>query len=274
MEITINHDAITKLVNEWKNQRFPWAVYDTPLYNADAFANSMQYFFLGSVIHYRFYGLFDNGQTGCYSNQNAEGSIAYWRTLKAHWPVLSDHRLKYDTFAGIFSGLHYLPERYRDWIETIRILKQQYAGQVKVFLESCQWNIATILDRINTEFPALKSLHGCYSERSYLFLYLAQGKFAGANLFNHVDLILPYLDQILLASLIQTNVLELPPEEKELTSADIEPLRRAALAALDLILNCWNEASKKKILSADLNTPLRNQGLVSIWRTKVPILFA
>jgi hypothetical protein len=226
------------------------------------------------VIHYRFYGIFDDGKAGCYLNQNSEGSIAYWRTLKAYWPVLYDHRLKYETFAQIFAGLTFLRQRYEDWMATIRILKQQYMGNVTTFLESCQWDIAIILDRINTEFPAFRSTHDEYSERTYLFLYLAQGKFASTHLFNHVDLILPYLDQILLASLLQTNVLELPPERIALSSEDIPMLRHSARKALDMMQSSWHEVSKKKILPADLNSPLRNQGLVSIWRKKVPINFA
>ncbi|NLI93997.1 MAG: hypothetical protein GX434_17910 [Peptococcaceae bacterium] len=274
MEIRINQFAIDKLVNEWKNRRLPWAVYDTPLFQADAFSDSVQYFFLGSVIHYRFYGIFDNGVAGCYENQNAEGSIAYWRTLKVNWSALFDHKLKYTTFENVFSGLTFLPERYDHFMETLRILKQQYSGEVKVFLESCQWDIARILDRINVEFPAFRSTHDDYSERSYLFLYLVQGKFASTNLFNHIELILPYLDQILLASLIQTNVLELPPEISLLHSEDIPALRNAARQALDEILEKWSQVSKRKILPADLNLPLRNHGLVSIWRKRVPLMFA
>jgi len=274
MEIQINQFAIDRLVNEWKNRRFPWAVYDTPLLRADAFSDSIQYFFLGSLIHYRFYGIFDNGIAGCYENYNAEGSIAYWRTLKVNWTTLFDHKLKYAAFENLFKGLTFLPERYRDWMETLRILKQQYSGEVKVFLESCQWDIARILDRINTEFPSFRSSHNDYSERSYLFLYLAQGKFASTNLFNRIELILPYLDQILLASLIQTSVLELQADKKLLNSEDIPDLKNAARLALDEILKKWNCVSEKKILPADLNTPLRNQGLVSIWKNRVPLLFA
>lgn len=274
MEIKINEFAIEKLVNEWKTQRFPWAVYDTPLSHTDAFAESVQYFFMGSVIHYRFYGIMDNGTLGCYYNQNAEGSIAYWRTLKANWPVLFDHKLKYKDFERIFTGLTFLPKRYENWMETIRILKQQYSGEVSVFLESCQWDVSQILERIDEEFPAFKPQHDDYSERAYLFLYLTQGKFSSANLFNKIELIMPYLDQILLASLLQTNVLELPPEKHQLKSTDIPQLRYYAQKAINEILKKWRNVTKRKILPADLNTPLRGQGLVSIWRNRVPLLFA
>jgi len=274
MDIKINPLAITKLVNEWKNQRFPWRVLDTPLYQADAFASSIQYFFLGSVMHYRLYGICDDGMENCYSSQNTEGSIAYWRTLKTNWLILFDHRLKWKTFEHIFYGLPFLPERYQDWMETIRILKQQYGGEVTGFLESCQWDITRILDRINIEFPAFRSTHDDYCERSYLFLYLTQGKFASTQLFNRVELILPYLDQILLASLIQVSVLEIPAGKTNLTRADIPVLRSVAQSALADILEQWNDVSKKKFLPADLNTPLRNQGLVSIWAKRVPIMFA
>jgi hypothetical protein len=274
MNIQINRLAIDRLVNEWQNQKFPWAVYDTPLFQADAFADSMQYFFLGSVIHYRLYGINADGTPGCYRRQNAEGSIAYWRTLKAHWTTLFDYKLDFPAFERIFAGLTFLPERYHDFMETLKILKRQYSGQVNVFLESCQWDIARILDRINTEFPAFASTPDAYSERSYLFLYLAQGKFASANLFNHIDLILPYLDQILLASLIQTNVMELPAAAAALTDSDIPALRLAARRALQEILAQWNQVAARKILPADINTPLRKQGLVSIWREKIPLMFA
>jgi hypothetical protein len=131
-----------------------------------------------------------------------------------------------------------------------------------------------ILERIKNEFPAFQSSHDDYSERSHLFLYLAQGKFSSTSLFNHVELILPYLDQILLASLIQTNVLELPTEKMELDRKDIPELRLSAQRALDQILENWNQVSVKKVLPADLNTPLRQQGLVSIWRNKLPLMFA
>jgi hypothetical protein len=274
MYIRLNQFAIERLVNEWKNQRFPWAVFDTPLYHSDAFGHSIQYFFLGSVIHYCFYGVFDDGTTGYYTNQNAEGSIAYWRTLKTYWPILSDHRLKFETFEQVFKGLSFLPQRYSDWMETIRILKQQYSGEVKLFLESCQWDVSIILERINFEFPAYKTSSHEYSDRSYLFLYLAQGKFASANLFNKIELIQPYLDQVLLASLIQTNVLEIPLGKVILSSTDIQILRTSARQALEEILTKWDQVSNNKILPADLNTPLRNQGLVSIWCNRTPILFS
>lgn len=274
MDITINDFAIEMLVKEWQNQKFPWIVLDTPLFQADAFTDSIQYLFLGCAIHYRFYGIYDDGRSGCYFSQNTEGSFAYWRTLKAFWPTSYDYKLKYETFARIFHGLAYLPGRYHDWMETLRILKQQYAGQVKVFLESCQWDVARILERIESDFPAFKTDHNSYSQRSHLFLYLAQGKFAGTNLFNKVDLILPYLDQILLASLIQTNVLELPPHRIQLSSSDITMLNNAAQKALEDILIAWNQSSQRKILPGDLNTALRNQGIVSIWRGRVPLTFA
>jgi len=50
MKLEINHYAIEKIVNEWKNKHLPWTVMDTPLSSSDAFASSIQYFFLGSVI--------------------------------------------------------------------------------------------------------------------------------------------------------------------------------------------------------------------------------
>lgn len=274
MKLKINDLAIENLVNEWKNQRFPWTVMDTPLSSSDAFASSMQYFFLGSVIHYRFYGILDDGTLGSYYNQNAEGSVAYWRTLKTNWNTLFDHRLEFETFELIFKGLTFLPQRYTDWMETIRILKQQYSGEVKVFLESCQWDVAYVLERMNTEFPAFKSIHDSYCERAYLFLYLAQGKFAGANLFNKTELILPYLDQIMLSSLIQNNVIELPSNTVRLNDADIDSLRLVARQALEDILNKWNKVAEKKILPADINSPLRKQGIVSIWNKRVPLLFS
>ena len=274
MKFDITHDAIEKIVNEWKNQRFPWAVMDTPLSSSDAFSISLQYFFLGSVIHYRIYGVLDDGRQGCYINQNAEGSIAYWRTLKTNWHTLFNHRLEFQTFEHIFKGLEFLPQRYDDWMETIRILKQQYAGEVKVFLESCQWDVANVLERMDSEFPAFKSLHDSYSERTYLFLYLTQGKFASANLFNKTHLILPYLDQIMLSSLIQNSVIELPPDKVSFSDADIHSLRLVAQKALEEILTMWTEVADKKILPADINSPLRSQGLISIWRNRVPLLFS
>jgi len=211
---------------------------------------------------------------GCYFNQNAEGSIAYWRTLKANWSTLYDHRLEYKTFEHIFNGLTFLPQRYTDWMETIRILKQQYSGEVKVFLESCQWDVTNILERMDNEFPAFKSLHDNYSERTYLFLYLTQGKFASANLFNKTHLILPYLDQIMLASLIQNSVIELPPGKTIFKDSDINSLRLIAHQALDEILISWNEVTDRRRQPADINSPLRNQGLVSIWRQRVPLMFS
>lgn len=274
MKLEINHYAIEKIVNEWKNQYLPWTVMDTPLSSSDAFASSIQYFFLGSVIHYRFYGVQDDGTSGCYFKQNAEGSIAYWRTLKSNWSTLFDHRLELDTFEHIFKGLTYLPQRYNDWMETLRILKQQYSGEVKVFLESCQWDVTNILERMDNEFPAFKSLHDSYSERTYLFLYLTQGKFASANLFNKTHFILPYLDQIMLASLIQNSVIELPPEKVVFNDSDIHTLRLVARKALEDILNSWNEVADIRRQPADINSPLRKQGLVSIWRQRVPLLFS
>lgn len=274
MILEINHNAIEKIVNEWKNQYLPWTVMDTPLSSSDAFASSIQYFFLGSVIHYRFYGIQDDGNSGCYINQNAEGSIAYWRTLKSNWSVLYDHRLELRTFEHIFKGLTFLPQRYNDWMETLRILKQQYSGEVKVFLESCQWDVTNILERVDNEFPAFKSLHDSYSERTHLFLYLTQGKFASANLFNKNHLILPYVDQIMLASLIQNSVIELPPEKIVFNESDIQSLRLVARQALEEILNSWNEVADRRKLPADINSPLRKQGLVSIWRQRVPLMFS
>lgn len=274
MDLKINTYAIERIVNEWKNQRFPWIVMDTPLSSSDAFALSIQYFFLGSVIHYRLYGTMEDGTQRCYFNQNAEGSIAFWRTLKTNWGALYNHRLEFSTFEHIFKGLVFLPERYRDWMETIRILRQLYSGEVKTFLESCQWDTASILERMDNEFPAFRSIHDDYSERSYLFLYLTQGKFASANLFNKTNLILPYLDQIMLASLIQNSVIELPSKIDRFYETDIHSLRMIARKAMDEILSRWSEVADRRVLPADINSPLRNQGLLSIWRNQVPLMFS
>ncbi len=274
MDIAINHLAIEKLISEWKNQRFPWAVYDTPLYHSDAFAHSIQFFFIGSVIHYSFYGIRADQSVECFTVQNTEGGIAYWRTLKTHWDTLFDHTLQYTTFAQIFAGLCFLPERYEGWIQTLKTLKRQYSGDVRNFLESCQWDVAIIPERMIAEFPSFKPVHDDYAERVHLFLYLSQGKFVGSNLFNHIEQIMPYLDQIMLAALLQTNVLEFPSAGRDLKRSDIPALRAAAQKALAVVFTQWSKEEKRKILPADLNTALRNHGLISVWRNRVPLELA
>lgn len=273
MNIYINEKAIQKLTMEWKNQKTPWMVQDTPLFHADAFADNIFYIFMGCVIHYRFYGILDNGASGCYYTQNAEGSIAYWRAVKQNWRILNDHKLKFDDFARIFQGLAFLEERYEDWISTIRIVKLQYSGQIKNFLESCNWDVQEIVSRMTSEFPAFLSKHDNYPERIFLFLYLAQGKYATANLFNKVELIQPYFDQIMLAALLQANVLESNSTEA-FSSEDIPQLRSKGFEALNQLLQEWSITANRSILPAEINKPLRSYGQTSVWRNKVPLLFA
>ena len=269
-EIVINKEAMDSLIREWKTQRFQWAVYDTPMSQADNFQESIRYLFLGSLLHWGLDGITENGEYLCYNNLGTEGSIAFWQTFRLHWEILWNHKLSIKEFSVIFDGLYALPEHYQQWLAVTGVLRQKYGGEIVPFLESCQWNVPTIFERVNEEFPSFKVPNG-QSFRLHLFTYLAQGKFFSANLFNGIEQIYPYLDSVLLAGLIQTGVIELPSGVRSITLAMLPEVQRAAERALSELAVKWHTATGQKIFPADLNTPLRNYGIVSTWRHRFPI---
>jgi hypothetical protein len=266
---TINPEAIEHLVTEWKHQTFHWPVMDTPLSQADAFQESVLFLFLGSLIHYDLDGIIDLETTYSFKKQKAEGSPAFWRVLRSHWGSLKNHHLTFQEFEHIFHGLESLPQRYAQWTNTLHILRHKYGGQATEFLESCQYNIPIILERAGLEFPSFSSVSG-YS-RLHLFLYWVQGKYSSTNLFHGLEQIRPFLDSTLLAGLIQTRVLELNEHQRNIPYEQFKDMILAAEQALDQLLKAWQDSSKRKILPADLNTPLRQQGRISIWRERFPL---
>lgn len=271
--IFVNHEAIESLVKEWQTQRFQWSIYDTPMSQADNFQESMQYLFLGSLLHWGLDGIDEHGNFVRYINLGAEGSIGFWKAFRLYWPKLSSNKLSFPEFSEMFAGLHALPDHYQQWSAVTGVLRQKYGGEILPFLESCQWSVSTVQQRVAEEFPAFCGVDGQYS-RLHLFLYLAQGKFASAKLFNGLERIQPYMDSVLLAGLIQTGVLEVPAGKCLITSDVLAELKKTAYTALSELALRWSEVSHQQILMADLNTPLRKHGVVSTWRSRFPINFA
>lgn len=267
--IKINPEAIERIVNEWKHEVFHWPVMDTPLSQADAFQESVLFLFLGSLIHYDLDGIIDPETSYVFRKQNAEGSPAFWRVLRSHWKILKNHHLTYQEFEQIFQGLESLPQRYAQWTNTLHILRHKYRGQATEFLESCQWNIPVLLERAHNEFPSFTTASG--STRLHLFLYWVQGKYSSTNLFHGLELIRPFLDSTLLAGLIQTHVLEMTSDQKTLPVEEFKDVLSTANYALDELLTAWQSSTQQKIIPADLNTPLRQQGVISVWLKRFPL---
>lgn len=162
-----------------------------------------------------------------------------------------------------------MPQRYAQWTNTLHILRHKYEGQATDFLESCQWNIPVILERAKHEFPSFTTASG--STRLHLFLYWVQGKYSSTNLFLGLEHIKPFLDSTLLAGLIQTGILEIHYDKKTVPIEKFKDFLVIANYALEELLNVWQKTSSRKILPADLNVPLRQLGIISIWRKRFPL---
>lgn len=269
--VIINQAAIEHLAKEWKQQVFQWPVMDTPIFQAESFQESVLFLFMGSLIHYDLWGIKDPETSYIYKKQRAEGEVAYWRTLRSNWLTLKKPRLTLQEFEHIFAGLESIPQRYAQWSHTIHVLRQKYRGQVTEFLESCQWNIPIILERAQHEFPSFLNTIG--SSRLHLFLYLVQGKYPGSHLFHNIEAIDPYVDSILLAGLMQANVLELTEYPQIIPVEQFKDVSKTAKYALDLLYRTWTSESNIRIVPADLNTPLRQLGMMSLWRQRFPLGF-
>jgi hypothetical protein len=267
--IGINSEAIKRLIEEWKHETFHWPVMDTPLSQADAFQESVLFLFLGSLIHYDLNGMIDTETVYTFKKQRAEGAPAFWRVLRSHWSILKNHRLTFQEFEQIFQGLESLPQRYAQWTNTLHILRHKYGGQATEFLESCQYNIPVILERAKREFPSFTTASG--SNRLHLFLYWVQGKYSSTNLFHGLEQIEPFLDSTLLAGLIQTNVLEIRENQTMIPMEQFKDIINAADLAIVQLLRAWQDSTPRGIIPADLNAPLRKQGIISIWRERFPL---
>lgn len=267
--VNLNPEAINHLVHEWRHETFRWPVMDTPLSQAEAFQESVLFLFMGSLIHYDLDGMIDPESAYSFKKQNAEGSPAFWRVLRSHWSILKNPRLTFQDFERIFHGLESLPQRYAQWTNTLHILRHKYRGQATEFLESCQYNIPNILERVRLEFPSFTTASD--SSRLHLFLYWVQGKYSSTNLFHGLDQIRPFLDSTLLAGLIQTRVLEINTSKRTVPIDQFKEILVCANQALDQLFMAWQESTHRKILPADLNTPLRQQGRISIWRERFPL---